>query len=186
MILVTLGTQDKSFERLLEAIQREINNGNIKEEVIVQAGHTKFNSPNMKIFDLIPMDEFDELIKSCDLLITHGGVGSIITGLKNNKKVIAAARLKKYGEHTNDHQLQIISNFSEAKYILALNDFDNLGQVLKDAKKFKPKKYISNTENMINTVTNYIDNKSFGFHPIIKLILYVLIIFLIICIFVKK
>ena len=42
----------------------------------------------MKIFDLIAMDEFDELIKKCNLLITHGGVGTITTGLRNNKKVI--------------------------------------------------------------------------------------------------
>ena len=76
----------------------------IKEKVVVQAGCTKYESKNMEIFDLIPMEKFDDLIKSCDLLITHGGVGSIITGLKNNKKVIAAARLEKYKEHTNDHQ----------------------------------------------------------------------------------
>ena len=30
MILVTLGTQDKPFKRLLLAIQKEIDNGNIK------------------------------------------------------------------------------------------------------------------------------------------------------------
>ena len=35
MILVTLGTQDKSFVRLLKAIDREIKKGNIKEKVIV-------------------------------------------------------------------------------------------------------------------------------------------------------
>ena len=42
MILVTLGTQDKSFVRLLKAIDREIKKGNIKEKVIVQAGYTKY------------------------------------------------------------------------------------------------------------------------------------------------
>ena len=52
MILVTLGTQDKSFVRLLKAIDREIKKGNIKEKVIVQAGYTKYNSKNMEIFDL--------------------------------------------------------------------------------------------------------------------------------------
>ena len=41
MILVTLGTQDKSFSRLLEQIDKEIKKGNIKEKVIVQAGCTK-------------------------------------------------------------------------------------------------------------------------------------------------
>ena len=118
MILVTLGTQDKSFKRLLEAIDRQVELGNIKDKIVVQAGCTKYESKNMEIFDLIPMEKFDDLIKSCDLLITHGGVGSIITGLKNDKKVIAAARLEKYKEHTNDHQLQIIENFSNDGYIL--------------------------------------------------------------------
>lgn len=158
MILITLGTQDKSFKRLLEAVDREIEKGNIKDKVIVQAGCTKYNSKNMEIFDLIPYDKFEEYIKKCDLLITHGGVGSIITGLKNNKKVIAAARLAKYKEHTNDHQLQIIENFSSSGYILALDDFDELDKVLEQLKKFKPKKYQSNTKNIIKLVKNYIDN----------------------------
>ena len=140
MIFVTLGTQDKGFKRLLEAIQKQIDLGNIKEKVVVQAGCTKFESKDMEVFDLIPFDEFDKLISQADLLITHGGVGSIITGLKNNKKVIAAARLKKYKEHTNDHQLQIIKNFAKEGYILELDDFDKLDEVLLKAKEFKPKK----------------------------------------------
>ena len=60
MILVTLGTQDKEFTRLLEAIDREIKNGVITDKVVVQAGCTKFKSDNMEIFDLIPANEFDE------------------------------------------------------------------------------------------------------------------------------
>mgnify|MGYP002867149211 CR=1 FL=1 len=106
MIFVTLGTQDKSFKRLLDALEQAIESGIIKEEVIVQAGFTKYTSPTMKIFDLIDREDFNKYIEKCDLLITHGGVGSIITGLKNNKKVIAIARLAKYKEHVNDHQLQ--------------------------------------------------------------------------------
>ena len=108
MIFITLGTQDKSFERLLRDIQKQIDLGNIKEKVVVQAGFTKFDSKDMEIFDLIPMDDFDKLMNECDLLITHGGVGSIISGLKKNKKVIAVARLAKYKEHMNDHQKQIL------------------------------------------------------------------------------
>ena len=136
LILVTLGTQDKKFTRLLEAVQKQINNKKIKDRVVVQAGcTTDFKSNDMEIFDLIPMDEINTLISECDLLITHGGVGSIITGLKNTKKVIAAARLKEYEEHENDHQLQIIENFSNEGYILSLNDFEKLDVVLEEAKK---------------------------------------------------
>ena len=157
MILITLGTQDKSFKRLLDAVQRLIDNKIINEKVIVQAGHTKYKSNDMEIFDLIPYDQFDEYIKKCDLLITHGRVGSIISGLKNNKKVIAAPRLKEYKEHTNNHQLQIIENFSNSGYILPLYDFDKLDEILKEAKKFKPKKYKSNTNNMIQLIEDYIE-----------------------------
>ena len=112
----------------------------------------------MQVFDLLDKDEFDEYIKKCDLLITHGGVGSILTGLKNNKKVIAAPRLAKYNEHMNDHQTQIVTNFSKMGYILAYNEGDNLAKIIGEIKTFKPKKYISNTDNMIKIIKNFIDN----------------------------
>ena len=157
MILVTLGTQDKEFTRLLEAIDREIEKGVITDKVIVQAGCTKYKSDNMEIFDLIPANEFDEYIKKADLIITHGGAGSILTGVKNNKKIIAAARLAKYKEHTNDHQKQIIKEFSEQGYILELKDFNKLGKLIEKTKSFKPRKFISNTNNMIELIDNYIE-----------------------------
>ena len=133
MIFVTLGTQDKSFKRLLEAVDREIVNGNIKDKVIVQAGYTEYESKNMEIYKLIPMDEFDKYIKECDLLITHAGVGSIMTGLNNNKKIIAAARLSEYGEHNNDHQKEIATEFSKLGYIMYLENFNELGNLEKEA-----------------------------------------------------
>ena len=157
MILVTLGTQDKEFTRLLKAIDREIEKGVITDKVVVQAGCTKYESKNMEMFDLIPANEFDEYIKKADLIITHGGAGSILTAVKNNKKIIAAARLAKYKEHTNDHQRQIIREFSDQGYIMELKDFNKLGKLIQKSKTFKPKKFISNTENMINLISDYIE-----------------------------
>ena len=112
----------------------------------------------MEIFDLVDRDKFSELIIDCDLLITHGGVGSILTGLKNNKKVIAVPRLSKYGEHVNDHQIQIIERLSEEGYILKYMEDDDLGKVLKKVSKFKPKKYISNTNKFIKVIESFIDD----------------------------
>ena len=94
MIFVTLGTQDKTFERLLIAIDKAIEKGEIKEKVIVQAGNTKYSSKNMDIMDLITPDEFNKYVEECNILITHGGTGSILNGIKKGKIVIAAARLK--------------------------------------------------------------------------------------------
>lgn len=160
MILVTLGTQDKAFTRLLQDIDKAIIDGAIKEKVIVQAGYSigKYQSDNMEMFDLIDREEFNKLVNDCSLLITHGGVGSILTGLKANKKVIATPRLAKYKEHINDHQVQIVNEFSKKGYILAYNEGDDLSEIIKKAKKFKPEKYVSNTDNLIKIIKDFIDN----------------------------
>lgn len=96
MILVTLGTQDKSFERLLKAIDKEIEKGNIKDKVLVQAGYTKYKSDNMEIFKSVSNDRLEELMDEASLIITHGGVGSILTALKHHKKVIYLFHFSRY------------------------------------------------------------------------------------------
>ena len=176
MIFVTLGTQDKGFRRLLESIEKEIEKGNIKEKVIVQAGCTKYKSNNMEIIDLVSVDDFDKLISEASLVITHGGVGSILTAIRYGKPVIAAARLKKYKEHTNDHQKQIIKEFSDAGYILELRDFNKLGKMVDKAKNFKAKKFESNTHNMINLISDYIekDNHTSWYNKYREVLLYLL------------
>ena len=158
MTLVILGTQDKSFDRLLRMVEKEIKNNNLKGEVIVQAGQTKFKSKYMEIFDLIPITKFNKLIKEADLVITHGGVGSIIQALKHNKKVIAVPRLARYKEHENDHQIQIVEEFTKNGYILSAKNTKELNKALEDVNKFEPKKNKSNNNKMVKLIENFIDN----------------------------
>lgn len=159
MIFVILGTQDKTFPRLLKEIDNQIEKGNIKDEVIVQAGSTKYKSKNMKIFDFISMKDFNQYIKNSNLIITHGGVGSILNSIKNKKKVIAVPRLAKYKEHENDHQIQIIKQFIKEGYILGCNKVSDLENELKKVDSFKPKKYIGSNKLMIKTIDDFIENK---------------------------
>lgn len=158
MILVTLGTQDKPFERLLKAIDKQIDKGNIKDKVIVQTGFTKYASDNMEIFDLIPMKKFDKLVEEADLIITHGGVGSILGAIRKNKKVIAIPRLSKYKEHTNDHQKQIVDEFVKKRYILTCKNLNKLDQTLEEIKTFKPDIYISDNQKIIHMIEEFVDN----------------------------
>ena len=157
MILVTLGTQDKSFDRLLKAVDKEIKNGNIKEEVIVQAGYTKYESKNMKIFDYVEEEQLKKYIKDCSLMITHAGVGTILNGMENDKKIIVVPRLAKYKEHHNDHQVEIAEEFEREGYIIYLKKLNDLGETLKNIDKFKPRKLEHNKE-VIKTIEEFIDN----------------------------
>ena len=158
MILVILGTQDKPFVRLLEAVDREIKKGVIKDKVIVQAGQTEYHSDNMEIFDLLPAPEFEKLIKKANLIITHGGVGTILSGIKNKKKIIAVPRRAEFKEHHNDHQMQIVNEFSKEGYIIELKDLNKLEEAIKNSEKFVPKRFESNTNNMIKLIENYIED----------------------------
>ena len=144
MIFVTLGTQDKQFVRLIEAV----NKVNTDELIIAQVGSTNCSKlklrNNIKIYDYLSDEEFDKYMKEARIVITHAGVGTIINGLKNNKKMIVAARLRKYKERVNDHQLQILDNFSKEGYIIPLRNFDDLPKLIDE--DFTPKKFVSNNK----------------------------------------
>lgn len=154
MIFVTVGTQDKQFVRLLQSVER----ANIDDEIIMQSGNTDFktNKENIKIHKFLSPDEVHSYMKSADQIISHAGVGTIINGLKMNKKMIVAARLKKYKEHVNDHQIQLLDNFAEAGYILPLRDFSKLEELIN--MPFKPRKFESNNKNFVRKLNEEIFN----------------------------
>lgn len=144
MIFVTLGTQDKSFERLLDAaLSLETD-----EKVIIQYGSTdaskKETKNNFELYQYVSSDEFENYMKEARVIITHAGVGTIITGLKLHKKMIVAARRKQYKEHVNDHQLQILDTFSKDGYIIKLEDFSKLGELINI--EFTPKDFKENNK----------------------------------------
>ena len=156
MILVMLGTQNNSFHRLLEEVEKCIDDGTIKEEVIVQSGYTKYESEKMKIFDLISKRKLDKLLDEANLIITHGGVGSIISSITRNKKVIAIPRLHEYGEHVNNHQQEIVELFNKKGYIIGINGVEELKDAIKKAKTFNPEEYVSDNKKLINIVDEFI------------------------------
>ena len=160
MILVLLGTQNNDFHRLLDEEEKNIQNGNINDEVIVQAGFTKYKSNNMKIFDLIPKNDLENLIKKADLIITHAGVGSIEMALEQNKKVIAVPRLKKFKEHVNNHQKDIESEFGKRGWIIGIDDVSQLDKGIKKSKFFVPQKYENHNDGkIIEIVKSFIEKQ---------------------------
>lgn len=157
MILILLGTQDKPFERILKAVSLQIKKKNIKEKVIAQVGCTNYSDDDIKTFDFVSKDELESLIDKARIIITHGGVGIITECINKNKKVIVVPRLKKYKEHTNDHQLQITKEFASKGYVMPLYDTKNLKKTLENVKTFKPVKYEPNEEKFRASIKSYID-----------------------------
>lgn len=156
MIFVTLGSSTQNFNRLLKEIDDLVSQKIIKD-VIVQSNSKDYVPTNYKLISNLSLDEYSKLIKSCSLLITHGGVGSILDGLKENKTIIAFSRKKEYKEAVNNHQEEIVNNFSINGYILT-GEIKDLPSLIIKSQKFKPRKFKSNNEKFNFKLINEIEN----------------------------
>ena len=159
MILVTVGSQKFQFNRLLQEIDKLIEEKVIKEKVFVQIGVSDYIPKNYEYKDFLTQDEFNKKIDECDILITHAGTGVIVNALKKEKKVIAVPRLAKYGEHVDDHQIQLINEFKELNFIEPAYEVSDIKQCLKNINKKKYNKYISNTDKIIESIEEFIERK---------------------------
>lgn len=148
MVFVTVGTQNFNFIRLLKAVERAVINGILSEEVIAQIGKNKFESKYIKCIPFLDKDEFGKYMEEARFIISHSGTGSLISALKRNKKVIVAPRLSKYGEHIDDHQLEILEAFSKMNLIIALDrELLQMEETIQNIDQFKLSKFESNTHN---------------------------------------
>ena len=144
MIFVTIGTQKQSFSRLFNLIE---HSDLLKDEnIIAQAGNTKFQSRIMKIYEFLSEEQMKEYINEAEFVICHGGVGSIFNALNMGKKVLAVPRLKKYEEHIDDHQLEICKELTSKNYIKMYDETRLFEDVIKASIESDLKKYEKNTE----------------------------------------
>lgn len=152
MIFVTLGSQKFQFDRLLQAVD-ELKTD---EEIFAQIGYSNYEPQNYEYKKFLDRDEFENVMDKADIVITHGGTGAIIGAVKMGKKVIAVPRLKKYGEHVDDHQLQLVEQFKDLNLICACKNVDKLDEAVKIVQRTKYSCYQSNTFNIIQNIDNYI------------------------------
>lgn len=154
MIFVTVGTHTQSFNRLLEEMDKLVASKRLREKVIAQIGHSSYEPKNIKWFRFTTFEKLNKLYKSAKIFVTHGGAGSILNGLSNGKPVIAVPRLKKYDEHVNDHQLDLVKGLEKKKKIIAVYDIKTLLKAISSAKKFGKVR----TENKIcNEIENFLN-----------------------------
>ena len=152
MIFVTLGSQKFQFDRLLQAVD-ELKTD---EEIFAQIGYSNYEPQNYEYKKFLDRDEFENVMDKADIVITHGGTGAIIGAVKKGKKVIAVPRLKKYGVHVDDHQLQLVGQFKELNLIYACDEGMELEKALKIVKINDYKTYESNTQTILKSLADFI------------------------------
>ncbi len=157
MIFVTLGSQKFQFDRLLKKVDELIDKGIIQEEVYAQIGASTYIPRNFNYTRFLDREEFAQCIEKASLIVTHGGTGVIIGAVKKGKKVIAVPRLAKYGEHVDDHQLQLLHQFDELGIICSCLEVEQLGESLQEVRNTDYKPYVSNTQAIIDSIEAFLE-----------------------------
>ncbi|MFH1776651.1 MAG: glycosyltransferase [Candidatus Omnitrophota bacterium] len=155
MIYVTVSGCSKHFLRLLKKID-EIA-AEIEEEVIMQTG-TDYVPKNAGFKKYFSRKETNQLMQKAALIVAHAGIGTIISAVKLEKPIVIVPRLKKYGEHFNDHQLEICKALENQKGIKVVYDLDCLKEALmfREKTNWPPEK----RQNLIIEIRNFLNSFS--------------------------
>ena len=135
MVFVTVGNATQQFRRLLDAVNRVAEEGAFQsEEVFIQAGHNPdFQSSRCEVKQFISMDEFEQLMATASLIICHGGCTQL-NAVRLGRVPVVMARREKYGEHVNDHQMQLVRALAAEKKIVPAYEPEDLTTAIAEAR----------------------------------------------------
>lgn len=135
---VTVGTHGP-FPRLVAEVDRLAEAGLLPRPVLVQHPAETPCPHADRTFPECSVEEFQELIQNSRLVITHAGAGSILSVLGAARPTIALARLSRFGEHYDDHQLEILRKFREMGAMLGSDRAEDLESLVRESKSFQAK-----------------------------------------------
>lgn len=158
MIFLILGTQKFQLNRLLLQIDELIEKGKLTEEVYAQIGHSDYIPQNYKYARFLDRTEFEKKITESDMIITHSGVGSIISAVQAHKPVVVFPRLERYNEHVDNHQLEIAQAFAKKNYVLCCEDANQLEIIINRARTHEFDIYHSSTEKIVELLDEFIED----------------------------
>jgi len=156
MIFVVLGTWEMPFVRPLREIEQAIRDGCLTESVVVQSGNTSFASDQMEMVPFFSQPDLEGMYERASFVICQAGVGSIMLGLRKSKKIISIARLEKYDEHIDDHQLEILDVFAKSGAVLPWAGSGDLPQVIARVGGFVSSGYSFGDEQISDAILDYL------------------------------
>lgn len=133
MIFVTVGTHHQPFDRLLDAVAALG-----RDDVVVQHGHSSAPRGVAEAVPFLPFADIEAKMHAADAVVTHAGVGSILLALRCGHTPIVVPRLRRHGEHVDDHQAELTDALAGRGVVVALDDVTELGPVLESPPARRP------------------------------------------------
>lgn len=156
MIFICVGSREYQFNRLLKELDYLVEKKHITEEIYAQIGQSSYLPKNFKYERFLSEEKFKNYQSNADLIISHGGTGALIGALKLNKQVIAVPRLAKFGEHIDDHQLQVAGVLAKEGYLSCVLDMKELLENINSMKETVITKKYKKPSQVLNVIENFI------------------------------
>lgn len=126
------------FDRLIQSVAQLKDAGLIPERIIAQTGMGGIRPQGIETHETLPFERVQEILREADIVICHGGTGSLITALREGCRVVAMPRLFKKREHYDDHQAEITAAFAQRGLIAVANSPDELTRALTTVRNREP------------------------------------------------
>jgi UDP-N-acetylglucosamine transferase subunit ALG13 len=135
VILLTVGTQ-LPFDRLVRAVDAIAPS--IESSIFAQIGESRYKPCHMAWSARLKPIEFEERMHEARVLISHAGVGSILTAQRHSKPIILFPRRAQFGEHRNDHQLATARTLAGHAGVYIAADEHQLEHFIRTASALRP------------------------------------------------
>ena len=155
MIYITVGTMYLDFPRLIrkaDAIAEATG-----ERTLVQTGMGNTIPAHCEHFNFKPRDEVEAVQREARVIVTHAGIGSVIDALNAERPLLVVPRLKRFGEHNNDHQLDLARAVERRGWGRMILDIDELDHACADPPPAHTR-YAPAKQDLIQTVRGAIES----------------------------
>ena len=153
MILVTVGTHDQQFDRLVKGADQLASQ--LEESVIIQRGCSNYEPAYAESFKWTSSQQMELLTGESRLVISQASAGAVIHAIQKEKPLVLVPRLKRYQENHNDHQLQLAQALEDAGRVVVV--LEPTAKLLEKAIKISlQKNYPYSGDNQLQNALKYL------------------------------
>lgn len=155
MILLTIGTQ-LPFDRLVKWLDEMAPK--VPHEIFAQIGISTYKPKNMQWAATLGPDQFDARFREASIIVSHAGIGTILSAQKHRKPIIVVPRLARYGEHRNDHQLATANQIRDKTGVYVATELEDLQILLNrtDLQSAQDDSEASRRTDFVNNLRTYL------------------------------
>jgi UDP-N-acetylglucosamine transferase subunit ALG13 len=132
-VIVVVTGNGPPFQRLLDGVEA-LARARPTEAIWVQHGPARLPA-GVAGAALVPRDELLRRMAEADAIACHSGSGTIADALSLGHTPVVLPRLRRFGEHVNDHQLELWKALAEEKRIVAIRTPEEIGAGVDEARR---------------------------------------------------